>query len=734
MGVEKIERSAFYNCKRLTDVYFGGGESAWNRLLDNIGSNNDPLTSATIHFGSVDNYDGSFAFRSTKKGSDTQATCYYDDSFFSHSSWEYDHSLAQMSLCMALAAYDSAKDAFWQSESRAYIYLDEEPALASSPAENIVDLMNNCGFSRIMVNKDYVLTTQYDGQTNDGNNIGVCIGNKKLEDDYTLIAVAIRGGGYGDEWIGDFNVYNSDTEHVGFEIAKNKVLAALDAYVDENAISGKVKIWFCGYSRSAATSNLAAAYLCRNGLRGCSLAQTDIYAYTFETPQGTKINDTDNKIYNGIWNIVNPIDLVPQVAMTAWKYGRYGHTVFLPCKYSNYDVYRTYSKNVLKLFNEYCGSSKLFLPQMDCQNYVVKSLAQCLAGVLISDSSALMKAAQIDIQAIWKHGQLTDEDLVYVLPAVLTAVLALLTPQGGAAAVGVIGTVIVGAMNIGPAHYPELCLAWMNTINNVDQDGTIRYAISNCPVDLAVYDGSGVLQLRIIDDEVIYEDGAYIEAIVDWDGQKVICIPEDVEISIEVLATDDGTFSWSVQEYGLAAGEVTKVVNYNEIPITEGEKLKATVSDAAGSEYLLYDGDGEKLSADEVLTGDAVKTYTVTVEAEGPGSVTGTSVKTKGEFAQAVAEPEEGARFVGWYAGDTLVSTETVYRFPVTADTSLKAVFSEAGLPGDVNGDGAADGLDAALILQHAAGLPDGGSRDWSAGDVNSDGAANAADAAQLLR
>ena len=47
-SVTSIGNYAFWNCSSLTDVYFDGTESEWNEI--SIGSNNEYLTNATIHF------------------------------------------------------------------------------------------------------------------------------------------------------------------------------------------------------------------------------------------------------------------------------------------------------------------------------------------------------------------------------------------------------------------------------------------------------------------------------------------------------------------------------------------------------------------------------------------------------------------------------------------------------------------------------------------------------------
>lgn len=50
-GVTSIEFNAFYGCSKLTDVYYAGSEAEWQNI--SIGSSNDSLTNATIHYNSA---------------------------------------------------------------------------------------------------------------------------------------------------------------------------------------------------------------------------------------------------------------------------------------------------------------------------------------------------------------------------------------------------------------------------------------------------------------------------------------------------------------------------------------------------------------------------------------------------------------------------------------------------------------------------------------------------------
>ena len=74
------------------------------------------------------------------------------------------------------------------------------------------------------------------------------------------MVAAVRGSGYQSEWGG--NAYVGDSgNHKGFQIAADQIVAKLKDYIYRNGIHDKLKIWITGYSRAAATANLAAGAL-----------------------------------------------------------------------------------------------------------------------------------------------------------------------------------------------------------------------------------------------------------------------------------------------------------------------------------------------------------------------------------------------------------------------------------------------------------------------------------------
>lgn len=123
---------------------------------------------------------------------------------------------------------------------------------------------------------------------------------------------------------------------------------------------------------------------------------------------------------------------------------------------------------------------------------------------------------------------------------------------------------------------------------------------------------------------------------------------------------------------------------------TVGAGYSATLSAHALSGYTFeywVDAKGNVVSRDAdyrfVPSSDAklsavfaAKQFTVNVSAgEGYGSATGSGTYAAGEVACVSAIPDAGAHFIGWFSGGACLSTDATYRFQVSADIDLEAVF-----------------------------------------------------------
>ena len=215
--------------------------------------------------------------------------------------------------------------------------------------QNIKALFKKLGFSNYFASEGFVTRPTTDS-------IGFAIASKKLKkQNCTLIAVGLRGAGYGAEWGGNFNL-GRHGQHADFSANKEKFLKDLRKYIKANKIKGHVKLWISGYSRGGAVANLAAAAIDEGALdktfekAGITFGPKDLYAMTFEPPQGAMISDgLTRKKYNNIWSFINPNDLIPLAAMKEFGFGRYGRVWNYPTK-TNTSNYTAKRKAMEKLF------------------------------------------------------------------------------------------------------------------------------------------------------------------------------------------------------------------------------------------------------------------------------------------------------------------------------------------------------------------------------------------------
>ncbi|MBQ7646717.1 MAG: InlB B-repeat-containing protein [Clostridia bacterium] len=104
----------------------------------------------------------------------------------------------------------------------------------------------------------------------------------------------------------------------------------------------------------------------------------------------------------------------------------------------------------------------------------------------------------------------------------------------------------------------------------------------------------------------------------------------------------------------------------------------------------------------------------------------------------------ENARHMHWYRGQTVKARYVVF-YVLTENETYPRIFvdefkvygtqkQDETLPGDVNGDGSVDSLDASFIFRYDAGLIDLDSRQIKAADVNGDNEADSLDATMVLK
>ena len=294
-------------------------------------------------------------------GTDYSTTFYYTDDYFSPSAvnpkvseitdatqaWTEleDVSMAACSMDFAVASYTSAVGDVMGVSARTWDNTDYTGEYGFHPengkSENVIQFLSSCGFDNIEpVNLNKRPTNDSIGYTLGSKEITVWDETTHSNETYTLVAVGVRGAGYGAEWASNVTIGNTSTNalpsngrHYGFDHSADIVCSGIRDYLEELGGKGKlndrVKYWVTGFSRAGAVANLVAGKLTDRASTDYYSSQDDIYGYTWECPQGAATHD-DALSYKNIHNIINAMDAVPKVSPSDFDHCRLGVDYQMP--------------------------------------------------------------------------------------------------------------------------------------------------------------------------------------------------------------------------------------------------------------------------------------------------------------------------------------------------------------------------------------------------------------------
>ena len=449
-----------------------------------------------------------------------------------------------------------------------------------------------------------------------------------------LLMVTVRGGGYMDEWGGNFDLGTKD-EHQGFNEAALQVRDGIKKYVEKykDKLPYELKVWISGYSRGAATTNRVAKMLDDGAVEG--LTRDNIYAFCFECPQNTTKTQSyvESDKYKNIVSIVNSVDLVPKVAMSGFEFKRYGTVYQLPNirALADYGIARA---KMVKCYTNLITYNKLALGarMYDWTEKEVKNLYLPMQAVVYLTKEGLAQASMMDkLMDDLCDVAVNRENYYMRLQANMIS--------GMAGVLGKNSGLDTGALAV--------------TIARVIPGLAAKHPLDNA-----------YLLTHLIP--------------LDENGQKIVCIPEDADYKVDLKATDNGTMTYTVMNQNLETNECSQVKSYVDIPIKEGEVYKSTFeTDTESSTETLKNVSGDEVqpSIEKGASEDIKKQVNVT--AQSGGSVTGGGSYTISEYAKVTAEPETNYTFAGWYENDNLISKEKEYRFCVQNNRNLSAHFSK---------------------------------------------------------
>ena len=538
-------------------------------------------------------------YYSASDGTTRQHYFYYNDLMFYSfdETYRYQPLLATASLCLALSAFSNQENLAWNST------LDPQD---HRRAYNVERLYKTLGYTNAEdVNSDTALTDTSD-------KVAFSMAMKHIDDGEghtdTVIAVPLRGGGYGGEWGSNFNLTMDGYygNHVGFQRAANDVRRALADYLTklkaEGKIQGEVKFWFTGYSRASATANLLAHNVSAlSSLGGVPIQRKNVYAYTFATPAGAKIvgQDADNNIFN----IVSPVDLVPRVAPEAWGYGRYGITLVLP------------TQNNQKLMDTYRDLSGLTKSQgdlavMPAQRVLLDDFCAGLTAV-VPNAMAYLELGLNDELPKLMGGLLGGEpdNGYYGLDAVMDGLISLPDSVGGTFK-KLLSNGLTSS-GVARAHHPELYLArletdGLNTVEDFASHARSKQVVVPLLKTIPGITGgsaSGSLGIFVYDskDNLVcaYEDGVCkngTSATVEkTDAGVVFTLPDGEEAyTMAVGSRSKGTFSFTVFSYDEdSLNGPARTVDFTDFPMEAGTIFAYTIPAGTDGDYRGYSEDGQ---------------------------------------------------------------------------------------------------------------------------------------------
>jgi len=222
-------------------------------------------------------------------------------------------------------------------------------------------------------------------------------------------------------------------------------------------------------------------------------------------------------------------------------------------------------------------------------------------------------------------------------------------------------------------------------------NGSYRIVSANGPVGVKVYDDDSNKLVAEIADKRPQEikDSSIISSVEDSD--QVVYLPPTANYRIELLATDDAMFTFTIMEYSGRMQTINRIVSYFDVPIKTGETfitdiptyseedLDSGSSRGSSTVYKLVDANANELQETISLIGDETSdtNYRVDIYTEDgeKGVAFGWGRKRLGRFVEIWAYPQSGYAFEGWYVDNEKISDKIKYYHRVEKDIEFVAKF-----------------------------------------------------------
>lgn len=640
----------------------------------------------------------------------------YSDFYLSKPSYTYNHNLARFAAKMAMMCYSSDSKMQAAIDNLGYDGYEyyKYGTLIKQKKENSAQTYSISDDAKEEAKEKYK-----------GESSPYWIAHKTVYSESgssTLVSVFIRGTS-GEEWINNFKPGRGET-HAGFDSAASQARSDLSSYIERNNIATEnIKYFITGHSRGAATANLLGAKLV-NEEKAVAKNADNIYVYTFATPNVTKKDgvDAEGGSYSNIYNIVNPEDFVTKVLPALWgysssktygRYRRYGKTLVLPSattdtkETKNYVNYNNYLKKVKEEFSKYAPGEEyepyedgmiavsdyvdgVYQEIKNIDDYYDKKLSYVnphtrMSDLYINTLGNIMAGHMAKGVLCYLDAAITYD---YGHMGVITAgfffnheAMSMIANKISAAITGTEGKQVMDE-DFANAHRPETYTAAMEVLTEAQlkQNRKTLYGITNCPVDVAVYDSYGNIVGQIVDNEIVMEN---TEIGMDVNGDsKRFFIPADEDYKVEITGNDKGTLDYSLLEVDPDTGETGRVFYHNLDVSTDssdaGSKYVQDITAGTAIEDMPVVRNAKNEAEVAVVLGEEeLGKLSVNVTVDGEGEAASLSNLSPGDYATVHAYETENSIFKGWYnsTGTELLSADSEYGFSIAENASLVAKF-----------------------------------------------------------
>lgn len=222
----------------------------------------------------------------------------YSDEFFAFDSSVFSPAIARASIALAAASYRN-----------------------DPPGSYIRCAILDMGYD-IIASKGYDIE---DDATSDAQDtVAYTIGRRDANisgEKRIIYCIVLRGTESAGEWLSNIDTgVSPDADHEGFRRIANAFISEILKYITTKAEDNI--IWIMGHSRGGAVANLLGATITNS--QNFAL-RDNIYVYTYGSPNTT----TKAGIYDNIYNIVNPDDIITMLPPDKWGFHRFGDTIEL---------------------------------------------------------------------------------------------------------------------------------------------------------------------------------------------------------------------------------------------------------------------------------------------------------------------------------------------------------------------------------------------------------------------